>query len=242
VRGAGVRYLILDRGRWLERHDAKRVRERLLVPARAILGCPAWGRNMCGLLVQWLLLPGHKSWGHAVTWCGQEGLRALLPRWYQAGVHGDVPLPWVVVHWPWRSDPTVVASGTSGGRGGVARVTTTTATAAVVPAAVATTVAAIVVVVVLTPIVVPIGWSGWHGWLQLRSQRRSAGVEHCRCSRWPSGIQVDLLQKEVIVNFKEVQEWRGASDDGPEMLKVLVEAAKDVENDDTVVDEQPELD
>jgi hypothetical protein len=39
-----------------------------------------------------------------------------------------------------------------------------------------------------------------------------------------------------------VREWRGALDDDPEMLEVLVEAAKDVENDDTVVDEQPELD
>jgi hypothetical protein len=63
VRGSDICYLVLDRGRrWLERHGTDGVRERLLVLARAIPGCPAWRRNRCGLLVQWLLLlPGHES-------------------------------------------------------------------------------------------------------------------------------------------------------------------------------------
>jgi hypothetical protein len=33
---------------------------------------------------------------------------------------------------------------------------------------------------------------------------------------------VDLLQKEVIMNFKKVREWRGALDDGLEVLEALV--------------------
>jgi hypothetical protein len=45
---------------------------------------------------------------------------------------------------------------------------------------------------------------------------------------------VDLLQKEVIVNFKKVRERRGALDDGPEVLEALVEATKDVEDEDPV--------
>jgi hypothetical protein len=52
---------------------------------------------------------------------------------------------------------------------------------------------------------------------------------------------VDLLQKEVIANFKKVQERRGAPDDGPEVLKALVEAAKDVEDEDPVIDGQPQV-
>jgi hypothetical protein len=40
--------------------------------------------------------------------------------------------------------------------------------------------------------------------LWLRSQRHSAGVECRRSSGWPNGVQVDLLQKEVIANFKKV--------------------------------------
>jgi hypothetical protein len=47
---------------------------------------------------------------------------------------------------------------------------------------------------------------------------------------------VDLLQKEVIVNFKKVWERRGAPDDGPEVLEALVEAARDVEDKDSVID------
>jgi hypothetical protein len=103
-----------------------------------------------------LLLPRHESQGRVVTWHGQEGLRAWLSRRYCAGVHGDVPLPWVDVHRPWRSGPTVSAGGSSGGRGGVSRVTTTTASAAAVLAAVATAIAA---AVVLIPVVVVVRWS-----------------------------------------------------------------------------------
>jgi hypothetical protein len=128
----------------LEQHGAEGVHERLL---------PAWTRNRCGLLVQWLiLLLGHESRGRVVTWHDQQGLRALLSRRYQVGVHGDVPLPRVDVCRPWRSGTAVVAGGSSGDRGGVARVTTTAATAANVLAAVANTVA-------LVPIVVVVGWS-----------------------------------------------------------------------------------
>jgi hypothetical protein len=47
---------------------------------------------------------------------------------------------------------------------------------------------------------------------------------------------VDLLQKKVITNFKKVREWRGASDGGPKMLETLVEAVKDVEDKDPIVD------
>jgi hypothetical protein len=94
VQRAGVCYPVLDRGRrWLERHGAEGVRERLLVPARAIPGCLACRRNRCGLLVQWLLLlPEHESQGRVLTWCVQEGLWALLSHRYQTGVHGNVPL------------------------------------------------------------------------------------------------------------------------------------------------------
>jgi hypothetical protein len=42
--------------------------------------------------------------------------------------------------------------------------------------------------------------------LWLRSRRRSAGVEWCRSSGRPKGVLVDFLQKEVIANFKKVQE------------------------------------
>jgi hypothetical protein len=52
---------------------------------------------------------------------------------------------------------------------------------------------------------------------------------------------VDLLQKEVIVNFKKVREQWGASDDGPEVLEALVEAAKDVEYEDPIVDGRPQV-
>jgi hypothetical protein len=78
------------------------------------------------------------------------------------------------------------------------------------------------------------------GRLQLRSRRRSAGVERRRSSEQPSGVQVDL-PKEVIVNFKKVRERRGAPDDGPEVLEALVEAAKDVEGEDPVIDGRPQV-
>jgi hypothetical protein len=47
---------------------------------------------------------------------------------------------------------------------------------------------------------------------------------------------VDLLQKEVIANFEKIRERRGVPDDGPEVLEVLVEAMKDVEDEDPVID------
>jgi hypothetical protein len=147
VQGAGICYPVLDRGRrWLECHGAEGVHERLMVLARAILGCLAWRRNRCGLLVQWLLLllPGHESRGCVVTWRGQEGLWMLLSHRYRARVHGDVPLPRVDVRRPWRSGPSVVAGGSSGGHGGVARVTTTAVAVAVVLAAIATIVTVVV--------------------------------------------------------------------------------------------------
>jgi hypothetical protein len=158
----------------------------------------------------------------------------LLSRRYRARVHGDVPLPWVDIRRPWRSGPAVVAGGSSGGRGGVARVTTMAATAATVLAAVATTVAAIAAVVVA------VGRSRWHGRLRLRSRRRSASVERRRSCGRPNSVQVNLLQ-EVIVNFKKLRERRGASDDGPKVLEALVEAVNDVEYEDPVVDERPQV-
>jgi hypothetical protein len=37
------------------------------------------------------------------------------------------------------------------------------------------------------------------------------------------------------MNFKKVQERRGVLDDGPEVLEALVEATKDVEDEDLVI-------
>jgi hypothetical protein len=195
VQRAGVCYPVLDRGkRWLERHGAEGVRERLLVPARAIPGCLACRRNRCGLLVQWLLLlPEHESQGRVLTWCVQEGLWALLSHRYRTGVHGNVPLPRVDVRRPWRSGPAVVAGGSSGDHSGVTRVITTIITVAIVLAAVATAVIASAAAVVLVSVVVAVGLSGRCGRLRLRSQRHSAGVERRRSSGWPSSVQVYLL-------------------------------------------------
>jgi hypothetical protein len=60
---------------------------------------------------------------------------------------------------------------------------------------------------------------------------------------------VDLFQKEVLMNFKKDWEWRGASDDGLEVLKAsddglvvleaLVEATEDVEEEDPIIDRGP---
>jgi hypothetical protein len=97
-------------------------------------------------------------------------------------------------------------------------------------------IASISVVVILVSVVDAIGWSGRHERLLLRSLRNSAGVEHRRSSGRPHGVQVDLIQNKVIVNFNKVQQRRGASDDGPEMLEMLVEATKDVEDEDSFID------
>jgi hypothetical protein len=91
------------------------------------------------------------------------------------------------------------------------------------------------------PIVVIVRRSRQRGRLRLRSQRRSAGVERRRSNGRPNGVQVDLLQKEVIANFKKVRERRGAPDDGLEVLKALIKAAKDVEDEDPVINERPQV-
>jgi hypothetical protein len=191
VRGARIYSLVLDRDRrWLERHDAGAIHERLLVLARTIPRCPTWRRNKSSMLVQWLLLlPEHESMGRVVTWCSQESLRMLLSHRYRAGVHGDVPLPQVDIRRPWRSGPAIVAGGSSRGRGGVAKVTITVASAATI----LVVIPAIAAIVVLVLIFVVVGWSGQRRRLRLRSQRHSAGVERGRSSGWPSGVQVDLL-------------------------------------------------
>jgi hypothetical protein len=132
-------------------------------------------------------------------------------------------------------------------RGGVAGVATTAATVVVVLAAVTTAIATITTavaampaVVVLVSIVVAVArrarrrrgrrlWSGRH----------AVEVERCRSSNWTGGVQVDLLQEEIIPNFEEVRERRVASDDGSDMLEALIESSKDVEDEDPVVDRCP---
>jgi hypothetical protein len=62
----------------VERHGAKRVGQRLLVPAGAEPGVPSWAWG--GLLVQRLLLLRlRQGVGRRVeAWCGHEGLGTLL--------------------------------------------------------------------------------------------------------------------------------------------------------------------
>jgi hypothetical protein len=225
----------------LERHGAEGVGKRLLIPASAIPGYLAWRRNRCGLLEQWLWLslPGHESRGSVGNRHGQVGLWALLSYRNEARVHGDMPLPRVDVRRPQRSGPTISAGGSSGGHSGVARVTTTAATIAIIPATIDATITAIATIVVLILDVVVVGWTGWRGNLFLGSRRRSAGVEHRRSSRWSDGVQVNLLQQEVIPNFKEFWERRGMLDDGHKVFEALVEATEDVEDEDSVVDRRP---
>jgi hypothetical protein len=50
--------------------------------------------------------------------------------------------------------------------------------------------------------------------------------------RCPGGSPTE----EVTTNFKKVRERRGAPDDGPKVLEALVEAAKDVKDEDPVID------
>jgi hypothetical protein len=52
---------------------------------------------------------------------------------------------------------------------------------------------------------------------------------------------VELLQDQVIPNLQEGQEWRVAPYDGAEVLKPRVQAAEDVEDEDSVVDRRPEV-
>jgi hypothetical protein len=88
VRCARVRHPVLDRGRGrVEHHDAEGVGQRLLVPACAEPGVPAWGRG--GLL----LWSGQEAGRRVETRCGHEGLQTLLSNGHGAGVHSHVPLP-----------------------------------------------------------------------------------------------------------------------------------------------------
>jgi hypothetical protein len=68
----------------------------------------------------------------------------------------------------------------------------TTATASRDAVAAAITAIAMVIVLVLVLVII-IGRVGWRGCRWLRGRRRSTGVEHRRSSRWPGGVQVDLL-------------------------------------------------
>jgi hypothetical protein len=184
VRRARVCDPVLDRGRRrLRRHGPEGVGEQLLVPACAIPGCPAWRRNRCGLLVQWLLLwlPGRESWGRVGARRDHVGLWALLSQRNGVGVHRDVPLPRADVRRPWRSVLAVDAGGSSGGRSGVARVTTMTATVTANFVAVAAATTTIATVIVLVPVVV-VGRTGRRGRCRLRGRRRSVGVECHRSS------------------------------------------------------------
>jgi hypothetical protein len=52
---------------------------------------------------------------------------------------------------------------------------------------------------------------------------------------------MELLQDQVIPNLQEGREWRVAPYDGAEVLKPRVQAAKDVEDEDSVVDRRPEV-
>jgi hypothetical protein len=52
---------------------------------------------------------------------------------------------------------------------------------------------------------------------------------------------VELLQDQVIPNLQEGREWRVAPYDGAEVLKTQVQAAKDVEDENPIVDRRPEV-
>jgi hypothetical protein len=94
----------------VERHGAKGVGQRLLVPACAEPGVPSWGRG--GLLVQRLLLwPGQEAERRVEARCGHEGPRTLLSSGHGAGVHSHVPLPRVAVGRPRCVGPAVGTSG-----------------------------------------------------------------------------------------------------------------------------------
>jgi hypothetical protein len=194
----GVRNPVLDRGTGrVERHGAEGVGQRLLVPACAEPGVPAWGRG--GLLVQRLLLlllwPGQEAGRHVEARCGHEGLRTLLSNGHGAGVHSHVPLSRVAVGRPRCVGPTV---GTNGG-GGLARRATTASAAIALLAVVAAAITAIAVFVVLVPVatgaaVSAIGWARRRGRRWLGRLGRSGGVERRRGSRRSGTVHVNLLQ------------------------------------------------
>jgi hypothetical protein len=84
----------------VERHGAKGVGQRLLIPAGADPGVPSWARG--SWLVQRLLLlwPGQGARRRIEARCGHEGLRTLLSSGHGSGVHSHVPLPRVAVGQP----------------------------------------------------------------------------------------------------------------------------------------------
>jgi hypothetical protein len=128
-------------------------------------------------------------------------MRALLSRGYRAGVHNDVPLPWVHVRRPWWRTSTVVGGGAIGSRGGVARgVATMVSIVVVIPAAITIVMAAVVFVPVVVVIavaratIVGLARRARHqGWRQ-RSGQHVVAVEHCRSNSRTRGVQVNFLQ------------------------------------------------
>jgi hypothetical protein len=154
-----------------------------------------------------------------------------------ARVHSHVPLSWVAVGRPRCVAPTIR---TNGG-GGLARTTTTASATGAVLAVVAIANTAIAVfVVILGPVatgaaVAAMGWARRCGRWRLGHWGCSVGVEHYRGSRRTGTVQVTLLQEQIILNFKEVQEWRVALNDGAHVLKALVQPPKDVEDEDPVI-------
>jgi hypothetical protein len=133
----------------VERHGAKGVGQRLLVPACVELGVLSLDRG--SLLVKWMLrlCPGQEAGRRVEARCGHEGLRTLLSSGHGDGVHSHVPLPQVIVGRPQCVGPT---GGTSGG-GGLTKRATAASTAGVVFAVVTTVITAIAVFdVVLGPV------------------------------------------------------------------------------------------
>jgi hypothetical protein len=151
VRRAGVRHLVLDRGRggWSAMVLKKLVSDcwsqlALSQGFHPRVGAAYWysgGCCCCG----W---PGQEVGRCVEVRCGHEGLRMLLSSGHGAGVHSNVPLPRVVVGRPRCVGPAVL---TSGGGGLARRATTASAAIAVlaVVAAVITAIAVFVVVLVL---------------------------------------------------------------------------------------------
>jgi hypothetical protein len=192
----------------VERHEGKRVGQRLLVPAGAEPGVPSWARG--GLLVQRLLLWPEQGVGRRVeARCGHEGLRMLLSSGHGAGVHSHMPLPRVAVGWPQCVGPAVR---TSGG-GGLARRDTMTSAAGAVFTIVAAVITAIAIfVVILGPVatgaaVAAMGRARRRGRRWLGCRGCNVVVERRRDSQRPDTVNVKLLQEQIIPNFEEVRKW-----------------------------------
>jgi hypothetical protein len=165
-------------------------------------------------------------------------MRALLGDGSWTGVHGDVSLPWVHVRRPWWRTPVVVGGGTIGSRGGVARVVAITISTVVIVLA---TIIVVATVIVLVPVVVVVvilaRYQGQWQWSRLHTVE----VECHRSSNRVKGVQVDFLHEKIIPNFEEVREQWVAPNDGPNMLKALVETVEDVEDKDLVIDKRPQI-